>query len=254
MRLFVGPRVAAPSSRQPWAERRNAVGVRRYRARPAARAVTGLFGGFTLIELLVVIAVIAVLAALLLGVAGPVLAGSRSATCVNNLRQIYIAAVAYESDTDQPFCTFNPAPFWDWSRVISTRYNYSPAWVGVRPMGVLACPESKYIATNWPADYGKTAVVNRDVSATIPLYPTIRMMVMNERSKVFLIADCWAPDADPNKARGRDLTPFQDGGLMHFRHRNKANVLFYDGHVDALEKSEVPKWTTARKPPWQPPQ
>jgi len=64
-------------------------------ARPHTR------GGFTLIELLVVIAIIAILAALLL----PALARSKEeaqrSSCVNNLRQVYLAATVYAADNQE---------------------------------------------------------------------------------------------------------------------------------------------------------
>jgi len=53
--------------------------------------------GFTLIELLVVIAIIAVLIALLLPAVQAAREAARRAQCVNNLKQIALAAVNYES-------------------------------------------------------------------------------------------------------------------------------------------------------------
>jgi prepilin-type N-terminal cleavage/methylation domain-containing protein/prepilin-type processing-associated H-X9-DG protein len=53
--------------------------------------------GFTLIELLVVIAIIAVLIALLLPAVQAAREAARRAQCVNNLKQITLAAVNYES-------------------------------------------------------------------------------------------------------------------------------------------------------------
>ena len=54
-------------------------------------------GGFTLIELLVVIAIIAVLIALLLPAVQAAREAARRAQCVNNLKQLALAAMNYES-------------------------------------------------------------------------------------------------------------------------------------------------------------
>ena len=68
------------------------------RRQPANRRVRPGGGAFTLVELLVVIAIIAILAALLVPVLAPAKMRGQQTVCLNNLRQLALAAVMYPAD------------------------------------------------------------------------------------------------------------------------------------------------------------
>ena len=81
--------------------------------------------GFTLIELLVVIAIIAVLIALLLPAVQAAREAARRAQCLNNLKQLGLAAMNYESSSNcypphtmQPVNGYNQ-PFDQWVYTLS---------------------------------------------------------------------------------------------------------------------------------------
>ena len=69
----------------------------------AGRTRASLPCAFTLIELLIVVAIIAVLAALLLPTLKSAKDTAKSAACVNNLRQIYLAYDMYTGDYNDTF-------------------------------------------------------------------------------------------------------------------------------------------------------
>lgn len=80
-------------------------------------------GGFTLIELLIVIAIIAILAAILFPVFLQAREKARQTRCLNNLKQVAIAVMAYCQDYDDRFpnsgASWGTASFW-WSQNQST--------------------------------------------------------------------------------------------------------------------------------------
>ena len=101
--------------------------------------------GFTLIELLVVIAIIAILASLLFPALAAAKARGNAAKCQSNLRQLSMAAIMFEQDTQvypigwppANLAGQNPTPIW---------YRQLQPYLGkkenVAGKGVFICPSS----------------------------------------------------------------------------------------------------------------
>ena len=89
--------------------------------------------GFTLIELLVVIAIIAILAAMLLPVLSKAKKKTQNTTCMNNLRQINMAMLQYETQ----YGKFPPAYVADKNGRTATRFTQSLATAIFLPVGAL---------------------------------------------------------------------------------------------------------------------
>lgn len=222
---------------------------------------------FTLIELLMVIAIIAVLAAMLVPAVGTVRDSARSAQCASNLRQLGVGALSYTTDWEGNL----PPPIlcaegtttvlWYWFQAHPTIPNLlssmdltyeqfkgtvtdCPAntWGFVNPP--VAAPPAKGIsyAMNWSSGY------------TFDSDPTLdRSRVWSSLSQVRRSsATVWFADA---AGMGEDpLAYFGLGGTLYFawpgnsdptlvrlqndirwsRHRNHANVVCMDGHVEGL--------------------
>ncbi len=229
-------------------------GVSRARARstdPRAR-----YRGFTLIELLVVIAIIAILAAILFPVFAHAREKARQTSCLNNLKQMGTAIHMYTDDWDGEFPTghffdqatsqevLNPT---NWRDAIRA-YNKSAELFrcpsdpsdpilnnaqGVTIPGPDGQPQRvpSYLLNGWFSD--EVQGTKRDFSDI--KQPTGAILVAErDHDATCKLESCDTDDAEP----WRPVTQWLPE-VAGTRHNGRANYLFVDGHVKALQPEQT---------------
>jgi prepilin-type processing-associated H-X9-DG protein/prepilin-type N-terminal cleavage/methylation domain-containing protein len=212
-------------------------------------------GAFTLIELLVVFAVIAVLAALLLPALGRARHSAHRAKCVGNLRQLGLAAQMYSDDNRGMFFRYGGTP-------TNGGYLYWFGWIGpgaegqrpfditqgalytyLRGRGVEVCPSFNYSspqvklkASGAAYGYGYNLYLSGG-----PSEGPVNTSRLRQPSVTALLADAaqintWQAPASPSNPMIEewyyiDANSNQPNG--HFRHAQRAMVVFCDGHVSS---------------------
>lgn len=191
--------------------------------------------GFTLTEVLVVAAIIAVLIVLLI----PSLTAFRdralAAKCAGNLRSMG-GAIRLSASDDNGKWVILDSLYGTWSKRLRDRgylladgasfcpcfnpKHYAPYQTyGATWLGLALAPDDQNIITCLPSQGTRT-------------YYDINLMVIAKPSKYLLLADSYT-------TRFKSQYHIVQGGTsldeIHLRHNNRANVLFADGHVDALD-------------------
>ncbi|HEX3890486.1 MAG TPA: cysteine-rich CWC family protein, partial [Verrucomicrobiae bacterium] len=220
-------------------------------------------GGFTLIELLVVIAIIGILAAMLLPVLAKGKLSAQRAACENNLQQLGLATELYWDDNGGNCFNYNfgqtnsgqilwfgwlgagaetTRPF-DLSRGALFPY-LNGSDVRLCPAFDSAMAHFKLKATNVVFSYG----YNGFLSPPLPNLPPVNVSQIKRPAETAVFADAaqindfqapashnnpmieeWYSLDNPTNYPSSSYYPHG-----HFRHSQKANVTFADGHV-ALE-------------------
>lgn len=161
MQLHCGPSVSAPLHHRP--------------IKLEGMATNSASSAFSLLELLITVTIVALLAALMLPVLALVREGSRSAVCLNNLRQIGLGDMAYAADhrgmmtpSKIEFETYDAGQSPDWAG------SWNTSWMEqlfpymaknsnrADSKEVYTCPQAKLErkAVQWPSTYGANGSVH----------------------------------------------------------------------------------------------
>ena len=172
--------------------------------------------GFTLIELLVVIAIIAILAAMLLPALSRSRESARSATCLNNLKQLGLAINMYLQDSEE--CL--PSGI---------------GWVGDEVSKYVSNTEKVYFCPTETVHDGNGTDYGYNLQAADEKGLTI------SNSSVFPLLF----DRNTNTSYLAEFPNNPASGVANFyydfcsnRHSNGTNFLFMDGHVSRISSPE----------------
>lgn len=205
--------------------------------------------GFTVIELLVCIGVIAVLLILAVPAYTSLQTTNRNTRCISNLRSAGALLLSYGMESGQQFRFFarggNDSGQPIWGKALEDK-----GYLGNRKL--LRCPagKSERLITD-SAWYWNTYGLNMadaDGKPTIAagnaqVYTLRLLAVANPARQALLVDSGTLAEFQPglrSETYRVNIQKLTDG--VQLRHKNKANVIFMDGHLEALSRTELEQY------------
>jgi prepilin-type N-terminal cleavage/methylation domain-containing protein/prepilin-type processing-associated H-X9-DG protein len=201
---------------------------------------------FTLLELLITIAILGVLAGFLLSGVQRARNEGRRIQCLNNLRQMVLAAVEYELDHG----AFPPAyernydtgetKSWEsflWEMGTDFQIHQCPAF-----RGAAMWKDDKYTGYNYNASYVGGRILRRDGAILPNSTPSASMSDILNPSRCALFGDAeYISGANkfmrsPTPGRLDSDASLALAGTQGYRHDGLTNVGFADGHAESWEE------------------
>lgn len=247
---------------------------------------------FTLIELLVVIAVIALLLSIVMPALRKAKEIAQSVVCQNHLKTLGLANEVYAGQWNQWYVpvidttmTLRGEPTWNSNSVFRNIVGLDKAYVGssFTMPGEYLCPSDRqsneaywqaagttyqnfvsygYNLTDWGRGSKKPAVWSGNLPASDWACRWRVSEIKTPANKIMFVdaGDIWASMDGADYKRywdvyGQDIIRHRSQGMwqpVYFRHREGANIVYFDGHVDFQRKaslysydppeSETPEW------------
>lgn len=214
---------------------------------------------FTMVELLAVIAIFGILIALLIPGVGKLRKSVQASHCASNLRQIQMANIAHAQDNDGKYVRI----------MFRTENGGQARWL--KDLEFLAylkrdsstqtlvkelwCPTALFDperTNSEPYTYGVNINGFSTSGSNEPGYTRqIRVTDIPHPAKSMAFADALDWQISEGGVDIYDGREIYQARAVAYRHSNKANVVFYDAHVELLPKSAFEKINGKTAPIWK---